>query len=237
MTNVERLTSTEGNSTAAGVGLEYTASELWKGSGRLEWREDNNNTNWLATVGITRKLDRNWTFVGRDYFNWINPSNGSTDTRQNRLQLGFAYRPVDNNKFDALGLYENKSEYTPDKRNATNIVSLRGNYHPSRPWFISGRFATKQVKETLLGTVDDSYRASLIGARVTYDVTNRWSVGGITTLLVGQGGACARAARACCWRTAISWMAKCVRSLRAACAWSPCCLDCAITCSPAKHSQ
>jgi hypothetical protein len=189
VTNVERLISTEGNSTAAGVGLEYTASELWKGSGRLEWREDNNNTNWLATAGITRKLDRNWTFVGRDYFNWINPRNGSTDTRQNRLQLGFAYRPVDNNKFDALGLYENKSEYTADKRNATNIVSLRGNYHPSRPWFISGRFATKQVKETLLGTVDDSYRASLIGARVTYDVTNRWSVGGITTLLVGQGGA------------------------------------------------
>ncbi len=189
VTNVERLISTEGNSTAAGVGLEYTASELWKGSGRLEWREDNNNTNWLATAGITRKLDRNWTFVGRDYFNWINPRNGSTDTRQNRLQLGFAYRPVDNNKFDALGLYENKSEYTADKRNATNIVSLRGNYHPSRPWFISGRFATKQVKETLLGTVDDSYRASLIGARVTYDVTNRWSVGGITTLLAGQGGA------------------------------------------------
>jgi hypothetical protein len=26
------------------------------------------------------------------------------------MQIGFAYRPVDNNKFDALGLYERKSE-------------------------------------------------------------------------------------------------------------------------------
>lgn len=189
ITNIERLNSTSGNSSAAGVGVEYTASELWKGSGRVEWREDANNTNWLLTAGLARKLDRNWTFVAREYYNLINPINGSADTRQNRLQLGFAYRPVDNNKFDALGLYERKSENTPDKQNATDIVSLRANYHPTRPWFVSGRFATKRVNELLNGTVNDSYNASLIGGRVTYDITNRWSVGGITTMLVGKGGA------------------------------------------------
>ena len=189
ITNIERLNSTAGNATSAGVGVEYTASELWKGSGRVEWREDANNTNWLVTAGIARKLDRNWTFVGREYFNFINPEDGSKDTRQNRLQLGFAYRPVDNNKFDALGLYERKTEDKPDFQNSTNIVSLRANYHPSRPWFISGRFATKRVNELLNGTVNDSYNASLIGGRVTYDITNRWSVGGITTMLVGKGGA------------------------------------------------
>ena len=45
------------------------------------------------------------------------------------------------------------------------------------------------LNELLLGTVNDSYRASLVGARVTYDITNRWSVGGITTMLAGSGGA------------------------------------------------
>ena len=189
ITNIERLNSTAGDSTAAGVGLEYTASELWKGSGRIEWREDSANTNWLLTAGIARKMDRDWTFVGREYFSLISPKNGATDTRQNRLQLGFAYRPVDNNRFDALGLYERKSETSTEKQNTTNVVSLRGNYHPSRPWFVSGRFATKQVNELLLGTVNDSYRASLLSARVTYDVTNRWSIGGITTMLAGSGGA------------------------------------------------
>ncbi|MBP8018820.1 MAG: hypothetical protein KAY82_02165, partial [Hylemonella sp.] len=35
----------------------------------------------------------------------------------------------------------------------------------------------------------DSYHAQLFGARVTYDISNRWSVGGLTTVLVGKGGA------------------------------------------------
>lgn len=190
LTSVERLNSTSGNSTSAGVGAEYTANPLWKASGRLEWRQDKDYTNWLLTASIVGKLDRDWTFIARDYQSLILSRAGAADTKQNRLQLGFAYRPVDNNKFDALGLYEHKrSEETSGTKSSTDIVSLRGNYHPSRPWFISGRLAAKRVNELLLGTVDDSYHASLIGGRITYDVTNRWSVGGISTVLVGKGGA------------------------------------------------
>ena len=190
LTNVERLISAAGNSTAAGVGVEYTANPLWKGSGRVEWREDKTYTNWLLTASALRKLDRDWTFIARDYLNIVSPRSGAADSRQNRLQLGFAYRPVDNNKFDALGLYERKTnDDGAGTRSSADIVSLRGNYHPSRPWFLSGRFAAKRVNELLLGSVNDSYNAALLGGRITYDVTNRWSVGGITTMLVGKGGA------------------------------------------------
>jgi hypothetical protein len=192
LTNAERLTSTSGNSTALGAGLEYTGSELWKGSGRLEWRHDDANTNWSLTAGLARKIDRNWTLIGRDYFSLTQPRTGTVgDSRQHRLQVGFAYRPVDYNKFDALGLYERKSarDGVAGTASDADIVSLRANYHPSRPWWLSGRFATKRVNELLLGTVNDSYHASLLGARLTYDITNRWSLGGITTALVGKGGA------------------------------------------------
>jgi hypothetical protein len=188
-TSAERLTSSSGHATALSLGAEYTANPLWKSSARIQWRGDNNNTNWLMTAGVARKIDRDWTLIAREYFNLIDPKNGTADTRQNRFQLGFAYRPVDNNKFDALGLYEQKSEKSADIDSSTNIVSLRANYHPSRPWWVTGRFATKRVNETLLGSVNDSYNASLIGARVTYDITNRWSLGGITTMLIGSGGA------------------------------------------------
>ena len=192
-TNVEQLTSTSGNSNAAGVGLEYTASPVWKSSGRLERREDANSTNWLYTLGVARKLDSDWTMLAREYANVVSPRTAAGSNKfQSRFQLGFAYRPVDNNKFDALGLYERKDnrDSSPGTQinSATDIISFRGNYHPSRVWWLSGRYAYKNVNELLLGTVQDSYRAQLLGARVTYDVTNRWSVGGIFSVLQGTGG-------------------------------------------------
>ena len=191
VTNVERLNTSSGAATAAGIGAEYTASELWKGSGRFEWRQDATNTNYLLTLGVARKLDRNWTLLGRDYLNLIDPKAAGPNRRQNQLQVGFAYRPVDNNQFDALGLYERKSENDPGAgvRTSTDIVSLRANYHPTRVWWVSGRYAAKRVNELLLGTISDSYHAQLFGTRVTYDITNRWSVGVLGTVLVGKGGA------------------------------------------------
>lgn len=192
-TNVERLASTGGNSSAAAVGLEYTASPIWKSSGRVEWREDTNSTNWLYTLGVARKLDSDWTMLAREYASVVTPRTALGSNRfQSRFQVGFAYRPVDNNQFDALGLYERKDnrDTSPGTQinSATDIISVRGNYHPSRVWWISGRYAYKNVNELLLGTVQDSYRAQLLGGRVTYDVTNRWSVGGIFSVLQGSGG-------------------------------------------------
>jgi hypothetical protein len=192
-TNVERLASTNGNSSAAAVGLEYTANPIWKSSGRIEWRQDTNSTNWLYTLGVARKLDSNWTLLAREYANVVKPRNAAgSDIFQSQFQLGFAYRPVDNNKFDALGLYERKDnrDATPGTQidSATDVISFRGNYHPSRVWWLSGRYAYKNVNELLLGTVQDSYRAQLLGGRVTYDVTNKWSLGGIFSVLQGSGG-------------------------------------------------
>lgn len=191
-TNVERVISSAGNANAAGVGLEYTGSDLWKGSGRFEWREDNSNTNYLITLSAARKLDRDWTLLARDYFSLTQPKAAAiSDSRQNRLQVGFAFRPVDNNQFDALGLYERRSEDNASSGvdNTTDIISFRANYHPSRAWLFTGRYALRRVDELLLSTVKDSFHAQLFGGRVTYDLTNRWSVGAIGNILIGKGGA------------------------------------------------
>lgn len=192
-TSVERLSASSGNATSVATGLEYTASEIWKASGRVEWREDNNNTNVLLTGGVARKLDRDWTLLAREYASIVKPRTAlGIDKLQSRFQVGFAYRPVDNNQFDALGLYERKKDRDltlgSEVDSDTDIISFRGNYHPSRVWWLSGRYAYKNVNELLLRTVNDSYRAQLLGGRVTYDVTNRWSVGGIVSVLEGSGG-------------------------------------------------
>ena len=190
-TSAEYLRGASGDAKALGLGAEYTASPLWKGSARINWRGDQGFTNWLFTASAARKLDRDWTFIAREYLNIIDPKNGSAETHQNRFQVGFAFRPVDNNQFDALGLYEQKTDKSADRDSNANIISLRANYHPSRPWWVTGRLAHKRSNDLFLNGTESarsSYSASLIGGRVTYDITNRWSIGAISTMLADKGG-------------------------------------------------
>lgn len=192
LTNIERVNGVGGEQTAAGVGLEYTASELWKASGRIEWRQDPNTNNWLITLAAARRLDNSWSLLARDYALVTQGRNAlGIDTSQNRFQIGFAYRPVDTNNFDALGLYERKAirNLSAGTDAAVNIVSLRANYHPSRPWWISARYGYKSVDELLVGNLRDRYSAQLLGARVTYDITNQWTLGALVSGLQGRGGA------------------------------------------------
>lgn len=191
-TSAERLNSSSGQATALALGVEYTGSEFWKGSSRIEWRQDAANTNVLFTASVARKLADDWTLLGSDYYSLVQPRTvGASNRVQNRFQLGMAYRPVQHNKFDALAMVERKTDH--DKfagtSSDTDIYSVRANYHPSRPWWLSGRVAYKRVNETLLGSIDDSYHALLFGTRLTYDLTNRWSVGALLTTLQGKGGA------------------------------------------------
>ncbi len=176
---------------ALSTGLEYTANPLWKASGRVEWRRDNNNENWLSTAGFAGKLNRDWTFIARNYYYGLKPRQAAGRQTQDRLQFGFAYRPVDRNDLDTLGLYEFKTE--KDSTGATggdntnrdvNIVSLRVNWHPSRPWWLSGRIAVKDVDESLVG-VQSRYTANIVSGRVMYDLTNRWSLGAHASVLRG----------------------------------------------------
>lgn len=186
-------TSPNNTTTALGLGLEYTANPLWKASGRVEWRQDATNVNWLSTVGFIGKLNRDWTVIARNYFNRLDPRYTPGMNTQDRMQLGFAYRPVDSNTFDMLALAERRlnndtTTTTGEQRNA-NILSTRLNWHPSRPWWVTGRVAAKQVHgEVLNGAAVAPYTASLAGARVAYDITNRWSLGTAVNYMAGTGG-------------------------------------------------
>ncbi|KAK6032475.1 hypothetical protein OSTOST_01418 [Ostertagia ostertagi] len=93
-TNLERLAATSGNASSAAVGLEYTASPIWKSSGRVEWREDANNTNLLLTAGTARKLDSDWTLLAREYASIVKPRTAlGANSLQSRFQAHAA--PID----------------------------------------------------------------------------------------------------------------------------------------------
>jgi hypothetical protein len=189
---------------ALGLGLEYTPNKTFKSSGRIEWRDDNQATNYLTTLGAAAKVSQDWSVMAREYSSIVHYDAGG-NTQQNRLQIGSAYRPVDNNRFDALGMVELRRERNNAGAAATvavvpkrdvGIMSLHMNYHPSRPWWLSGRMAYKSVNEVLPGMtgttstlVASKWSAVLLGGRVKYDVNDRWTVGlNFSVLDGGPGG-------------------------------------------------
>jgi hypothetical protein len=119
---------------------------------------------------------------------------------QDRVQVGAAYRPTDNNRFNALAKYEYKTE--EDSSNAltgplssqAHIVSLHSEWHPSRPWWTTGRLAAKWQDDKFEGGVRDSFNAQMLSGRVVYDMTEKWDVGVMAATQFGQHGALQHAA-------------------------------------------
>ncbi len=206
---VEYLKAISGNSQptlAVATGLDYTASELWKGSTRLEWRKAqatallSSNTGLMNTVSLARKLDRNWTALARNYYATTDAGNVAGKQMQDRFTVGFAYRPVDADRFDALG----KLEYKLEKNGETALAgaenrkvltaSVSANWHPTRNWWLSGRVAAKSANETYnanngsgLTSTAGKFSAVMLSGRAMYDITSRWDIGALASVMQGGG--------------------------------------------------
>jgi hypothetical protein len=195
--NAEHLKILSGNTRnafAVGGGVDYSASEYWKTSGRLEYRRlfDDKSTaindtqnQYLSTLAVARKLSRDWTFLGRNYL-FVQNNLATGKRTEDRFQVGAAWRPVDHNRWNMLNRYEYKTvkdttatstlAALPDNYNA-HVVSLHSDYHPSRPWWFSNRFAAKSTTDKTLPAGQQSYRAYLAGGRAVYDITENWDIG------------------------------------------------------------
>jgi hypothetical protein len=192
------------NAFALTGGVDYRVSELTQFSGRLEWRRLNDDgtlagnqteNQYLSTVSLARKMDRDWTLLARNYLLINKFDNGSRI--QDRLQVGAAWRPVDHNRFNALARYEYKTQRDtrqiaiPEDTYRAHVISAHGTYHPSRPWWLSSRLAFKDSKGkfTEFGNVfNDNFRAVLLGGRVTYDVTENWDISYTASVMKGLKG-------------------------------------------------
>jgi hypothetical protein len=211
-TNAEVLKVFQGsvrNAFALGGGVDYRMNELTQFSGRIEWRRlnddltvDGNQTEnqYLSTLSLARKMDRDWTFLARNYLLVNSFDNGNRI--QDRLQFGAAWRPVDHNRFNALGRYEYKTQRdtraiaTPEDTYRAHIISVHGTYHPSRPWWLGGRVAYKNSTGSFTNpdgsTVKDNFSAVLVGGRVTYDITENWDISFLGSVFQGLKGDKAR---------------------------------------------
>jgi hypothetical protein len=219
---------------AVALGLDYVGSDIWKGSTRAEWREDEDTTSsatttsWLHSIAVARKLSDDWTILARNLFlkrdsdgalvipgtptggigggtgggTTGTTSNTALDSIENRFQIGAAWRETQTNVWSAFGRYEywlqkyGQGSGADDIRK--HIASVDATYHPSRPWWFFGKVAGKWTDERIAcitdpatgitsNCVDTSFDGQLLQGRLIYDITPRWDVGVMASVL-GESG-------------------------------------------------
>ncbi|HZX81084.1 MAG TPA: Ig-like domain-containing protein [Lysobacter sp.] len=209
--HVEVFDGATGDATGVAFGLDYSANPLWRGAIRLEHRmsgdvEDTVGNEAFDTTLLqfmaARKMSRDWTLLLRNYL-LRTDYEARGDVLQDCFQVGVAYRDTDRNRVNALARYEYKLER--DESGAgpidagdelemrAHIVSAHADWHPSRPWWLTGRIAGKWQDDRFLyadgRTVDSSFRGTLLSGRVVYDVTENWDVGVMGATFRGDFGA------------------------------------------------
>ncbi|WP_435505355.1 hypothetical protein [Variovorax sp. RHLX14] len=196
-----------GNSTAIATGADY-ANGPWRASGALEVRKASQQDSALLGLGVSYKLDSDWTALARSTIIDTRSDNGGSDFTS-RQQLGFAWRPATSDRWNGLARYEHRMQRVAAgtdgnaaaldlvgvSANAslpgtqrTHIVSGLLNYNPQRGDVVTGRYAVK------ISDIDDAiassrYWAQLVHLRYTRDIATDWDVGIQAGTMLGRGGA------------------------------------------------
>jgi hypothetical protein len=197
---------------ALGSGVSYSAHPDWRATAKLEYRRlfdsaslpgNQTQDQWLATVTLARKLDDDWTLLLKNYlltqFNRDDAAGAAMgDSHQERFLAGFAWRPVDNNKVNALARYEFKSiddkSQPLGEQYEAHIASAVMDYHPRRDWWTTGRVAFKHRVDFGIPGGDQAYNAWLLGGRLTYDVSERIDIGFVASTLRQTSGSASETA-------------------------------------------
>ncbi|WP_162182927.1 TonB-dependent receptor [Neosynechococcus sphagnicola] len=159
------------------IGLEYTDNPNFKASARLQRWAQGGGGNTVITAGVAGKITNNLTMLMQ--YQQASAANqqlnglGSTID----LKLGLAYRPLNNDKFNALLRYEFR--VNPSSIPATILLgSGTGNndqtlavemiYAPNWRWELYGKLALRSSTSYLASDFTNSSAITLSQFRVTY---------------------------------------------------------------------
>ena len=178
---------------AGSVGFDYRDGNRIKASARLEYREDTgfeNTTQWLTTNALDWQQSDSLRWVARLNLSVTeNDTSGVDDGEFVEANLGFAYRPVLNDRLNILGKYTylydlpaslstgfftGQNDSSADQR--MHVLSLEALYDLSRRWEIGAKIATRQSETRALrgsGPWFDS-GATLGAIRARYHMVHNW---------------------------------------------------------------
>jgi hypothetical protein len=199
----EKVSTLDGNAPgtwAVAGGVEYSGSELWRASTRVELRHsgdvgstqgnDTFNTVLLQST-LARKLDRDWTALARNHLLRTRYA-AKGEVLQDRFQIGAAYRDTDRNRVNALARYEFRTERDASGaeplRFKSHMLTTHADWHPSRPVWLSGRVAALQRTDLIEGGINDSFKGVMVSGRSLWDISKRWDMGVQMSIMAGQQG-------------------------------------------------
>ncbi|NOX52587.1 MAG: hypothetical protein GXP16_18950, partial [Gammaproteobacteria bacterium] len=172
--------------TAISIGASVKRDD-YKFSAKMEYRQDESpifeSEQYLLSSSYTRIINEAQRWLGQLNISWTNDElNGGAEARFVEFDIGHAYRPTDNDRWNVLTKYgyfydlvsTGQSASRPDQR--VHILSTQALYQISERWEVGGKFALKEGEVRMFrdsGSWQD-YGVGLAVVRARYHVTKAW---------------------------------------------------------------
>lgn len=180
--NASGITDREAVSLSAG---RVSPDTQW--NSKLEFRRDSGaeqRTQWVSTNRFLHKFNPDWRVAWRfNYADTDDRLDPSADAKLIESNLGFAYRPVANDRLNLLGkvtyLHDLSSlgqDTLSDYDQRSLVFSLEGIYRLNDRWEVAGKAARREGEARLgRGTgVWFENSADYLAGQVRYDLIKRW---------------------------------------------------------------
>ena len=158
----------------------------------LEYRNDESNTDdrvsWLMRNNIGYQVDPDWRAQARLDFAFSDSNQANTfNSDYTEAILGFGYRPVNNDRFNALMKYTYLMDLAPfdqftasgaqgQNQQRSHVVSLDAIYDLNERWTLGGKYAYR-MGELRLGREEGDWfdsEAHLLIGRLDWHVVRQW---------------------------------------------------------------
>ncbi len=182
---------------AASVGAAWSPSEEVSARLRLEYRtEDGDGTardrdTYMFSAGYSNALNRDWTLLGDVEGLYSDSAEGDYhDGEYVRANLGFAYRPVDNERLNLLFRYSRLIDLPGEDqvdangksdgpKQKSHVLSVDANYDLNPQITIGGKLGYRMAETADRGTDDFTENdAALLALRADWHVVHEWDIFG-----------------------------------------------------------
>ena len=182
---VERVAALENADSSASVAAsaDYESPDrLWAARAKAEWGGGSDERTWYGEFGIARQVSPSWSVLLRNRTAFVDDRDGESDSLENRLRTGLAWRPAGDNRANALAWYEwahRRDKANEDGHRAKHLWAVSADYRPTARLILNGGYAGKWSSQKIRkeSSVSETHLLQQLSSRLTFDLTDRFDIG------------------------------------------------------------